>query len=49
MRPLTENTELLPYDQLATRQWLLEQGVEAYQIDNALNQKGQTKLVLTDS
>lgn len=39
MRPFTENTELLPYGQLATRQWLLAQGVEVYQIDNALKAK----------
>ncbi len=39
MLPLTENTELLPYGQLATRQWLLAQGVEVYQIDNALKSK----------
>lgn len=39
MLPITENTELLPYGQLATRQWLLSQGVEVYQIDNALKSK----------
>ena len=36
---VTENTELLPYGQLATRQWLLAQGVKVYQIDNALKSK----------
>ena len=36
MLPLSENTELLPFGQLATRQWLLAQGVKVYQIDNAL-------------
>lgn len=39
MLPITENTELLPYGQLATRQWLIAQGVEVYQIDNALKTK----------
>ena len=39
MLPLSENTELLPFGQLATRQWLLAQGVKVYQIDNALKSK----------
>lgn len=45
MRPVTENTELLPYGQLATRQWLLAQGAEVYQIDNALKTKKLEGLV----
>lgn len=39
MLPILENTELLPFGQLATRQWLLAQGVKVYQIDNALKSK----------
>ncbi|MCO4320987.1 type IV toxin-antitoxin system AbiEi family antitoxin domain-containing protein [Aliidiomarina quisquiliarum] len=39
MLPISENTVLLPFGQLATRQWLLAQGVEVYQIDNALKTK----------
>lgn len=32
-------TEFFPHGQFATRQYLLEQGVEIYQVDNALKQK----------
>ncbi len=39
MLPISENTETLPFGQLATRQWLLAQGAEVYQIDNALKTK----------
>lgn len=39
MLSITENIDLLPYGQLATRQWLLAQGVKVYQIDNALKTK----------
>lgn len=45
MPPFSENTELLPFGQLATRQWLLAQGVEVYQIDNALKSKKLEGLV----
>lgn len=39
MLPLNDNTELLPYGQLATRQWLLAEGLQVYQLDNALKTK----------